>query len=149
MVRRLIANDDKQVADNYVLIQDKEVITAPETVRLDRNSIDLLQEKATLPFGFGKFQLGFNSADWTNKKSLPIKAIYSVTRGEEWSLVAARKKEVAQLIQHRQIAANEEVQFAAASYFMTSSLPALSKWPRVKYGHLQLGPWDKMPESLL
>jgi hypothetical protein len=72
-------------ADNYVLINESHAFFSPDTVRLDKRSLSMLEKNATHSYGFNKFSVKTtnNSAF---KKAL-IAKVYFVSQGKKWQKI--------------------------------------------------------------
>lgn len=137
--------ETKVFSDNYLLVDSQNAYLFPDSVRLTKNSMNLLNLNPDGDYGFNKYSILNNFVNFSNKTKEKIDAVYITFRGNKWSKKKLSSADGQNIIQNLQISNAEEVKFAPISqYFPQKSYRSLSSL-KCSYFELIVGLLEEMP----
>lgn len=116
----LVNTNKKIFSDNYLLTKGNTAYLSPDTVRLTKKSLDILNLSSSGSFGFEKYFIKNNDELFSNKFMAKINNIYILYRGDRWNKKKLGVRKATNIIRNLQISNDEEILYAPVSQMFAS-----------------------------
>ena len=132
-------------SDNYLLINKEKAFFFPDSIRLSKKSLKILNINSKTIFGFDKYFIEPKVINFSKSIVANIKDVYITYRGKKWNKKRVSKLQAQNTIHLLQTSNSEEVQFSPVSQFFPENTNIKLSILKTRYFELIMGRLKDLP----